>query len=88
MKHRYTAAVIVMLFVVPMSVTAQDSATKQMAQILGLSDFSKCVSSSTPSQNLSQPQTDMEKCMQDCMKGGKQASECESECGAPSATKQ
>jgi len=31
MKHRYTAAVIAMLFVVPMSVTAQDSATKQMA---------------------------------------------------------
>jgi hypothetical protein len=55
----------------------------RMAQILGLSDFSKCVSSSTPSQNLSQPQTDMEKCMQDCMKGGKQQKECESECGAP-----
>jgi dienelactone hydrolase len=31
MKHRYTAAVIAMLFVVPMSVIAQDSATKQMA---------------------------------------------------------
>jgi len=31
MKHRYTAAIIAMLFVVPLSVTAQDSAMKQMA---------------------------------------------------------
>ena len=31
MKNRYTAAVIAMLFVIPMSVTAQDSATKKMA---------------------------------------------------------
>ncbi len=39
MKYRYTAATIAMLFVVPMSVTAQDSATKQMAARTELHSF-------------------------------------------------